>query len=454
MRLSAPHSTIVLHNAMTSISLCMIVRNEERTLGRCLASVRAVVDEIIIVDTGSTDGTVAIAEAFGARVFHATWEDDFSKARNISLQHATKDWVLVLDADEEINSLDHVRLREMIQDRTKCYSLNQRHYTNDLRLNNSVACRGEHPTMERECQGYFQSPLVRLWPNRRGIAYEGVLHEFVSNSIARSPDLSIQETDFLIHHYGFTPEALALRHEAKAKLYTELGLKKIQQEPNNWQAYYELGIEHNLAGRVPEAIAAFKGAIRLDPNQLWVWSNLAHVLSANGQTEDAQAAFNAALRIDPKCKEVLSNYGLFFYRHKYYSDAEKVLRRAIAVDPSFITAWCNLAMVVSRSGRPAQAALLYQRAIHLNHHCVTARAALASLYNDIGNFKKARECVEPVRALPDPHHALALLALGIALKGLSHSEESLSVFSQLLDDPRTTTEVRALAHDHMMSLAH
>jgi glycosyltransferase involved in cell wall biosynthesis len=439
---------------MATISLCMIVKNEERVLGRCLASVRAIVDEIIVVDTGSTDGTIAVAEAFGARVFRAPWENDFAKARNISLQHATKEWVLVLDADEEIDPLDHARLRELTQNPNACYLLNQRHYTNDLRLNNSVACRGEHPTMEREYQGYFQSSLVRLWPNHRGIGYEGVVHELVNASITPSSGLSLKQTDLLIHHYGFTPESLAIRHHDKAKLYTELGLEKIKQNPNNWQAYYEIGIEHNLAGRAPEAIAAFKEALKLDPNQLWVWSNLAHVLSASGQTEEAQAAFNAALRIDPACKEVLSNYGLFFYRHKYYSDAEKVLRRAIAVDPSFITAWCNLAMVVSRSGRPSHAALLYERAIQINPHCVTARAALASLYNDIGHFKKAFECVDPVRSLPDPHHALALLALGIALKGLSNTEESLSVFSQLLDDPRTTTEVRALAHDHMMSLAH
>jgi Tfp pilus assembly protein PilF len=340
-----------------------------------------------------------------------------------------------------------------MDDPTLCYVLNQRHYTNDLRLNNSVPVRGEHPDMEREYQGHFQSGLIRLWPNHRGIVYEGVIHEFVTRSIGTQPDLKIQETDFLIHHYGFTPEALERREESKAKLYTDLGLEKIRQEPHNWQAFYELGIEHNLAGRTTEAIEAFQQSVVLDPGQLWVWSNLAHALAGVGRTEEAQGAFNAALRIDPTCKEVLSNYGLFFYRHKYFSDAEKVLRRAIASDPTFVTAWCNLAMVLSRSGRPSQAALLYQRALQINPMCVTARAALASLYNDIGNHKVAFECVEPVKDLPDPHHPLALLSLGIALKGLAKTEDSLLVFSRLLDDPTTTSEVRALAHDHMMDLA-
>ena len=77
-----------------SISLCMIVKNEEENLPRCLDSVRDVVDEIVIVDTGSTDRTVEIAESYGAKVFYHPWEGSFSKARNYSLKYATCDWIL------------------------------------------------------------------------------------------------------------------------------------------------------------------------------------------------------------------------------------------------------------------------------------------------------------------------------------------------------------------------
>ena len=73
------------------ISLCMIARDEERFLARCLGSVRAIVDEIIVVDTGSTDGTLAIAAEFQASVYHMDWQDDFARARNESLQHAPRD---------------------------------------------------------------------------------------------------------------------------------------------------------------------------------------------------------------------------------------------------------------------------------------------------------------------------------------------------------------------------
>ena len=76
---------------------------KKKILARCLDSARDIVDEIIIVDTGSTDRTVEIAESYGARVFNHPWEGSFSKARNYSLKYATCDWILILDADEELN---------------------------------------------------------------------------------------------------------------------------------------------------------------------------------------------------------------------------------------------------------------------------------------------------------------------------------------------------------------
>lgn len=85
-----------------TISACMIVKNEEKNLPRCLDSIGNLVDEIVVVDTGSTDRTVQIAESYGARIFHSPWRDDFSFHRNESMEHATGDWILRIDADEEL----------------------------------------------------------------------------------------------------------------------------------------------------------------------------------------------------------------------------------------------------------------------------------------------------------------------------------------------------------------
>src|SRR5690242_5378631 len=82
-----------------SISACLIVKNEEANLLRCLGSIRSSVDEIVVVDTGSTDRTVSVAESLGARVFHFEWCDDFSAARNESLRHAIGDWIIWVDGD-------------------------------------------------------------------------------------------------------------------------------------------------------------------------------------------------------------------------------------------------------------------------------------------------------------------------------------------------------------------
>ena len=87
---------------MSSISLCMIVRNEEKTLERCLNSVKKVVDEIIIVDTGSTDSTKSIAKKFTNKVFDFKWCDNFSLARNFSFSKATCEYIMWLDADDII----------------------------------------------------------------------------------------------------------------------------------------------------------------------------------------------------------------------------------------------------------------------------------------------------------------------------------------------------------------
>ena len=99
---------------MKTLSLCMITKNEEKNISRCLNSVKEIVDEIIIVDTGSTDNTIEIAKSYGANIYHYDWTNDFSDARNKSLEKATKDWILVLDADEELPYEEGLKLKNVI----------------------------------------------------------------------------------------------------------------------------------------------------------------------------------------------------------------------------------------------------------------------------------------------------------------------------------------------------
>ena len=105
-----------------TISLCMITKNEEKFLELCLNSVKSIVDEIIIVDTGSTDKTKEIAKKFNAKIIDFKWIDDFSAAKNESLKHATRDWVLVLDADEVIEKKDLDKIKNAIENSEKDFT--------------------------------------------------------------------------------------------------------------------------------------------------------------------------------------------------------------------------------------------------------------------------------------------------------------------------------------------
>lgn len=104
---------------MISISLCMIVKDEEETLGRCLDSIKDIVDEIIIVDTGSTDKTKEIALKYTKKLYEFKWCDDFSKARNYSFSKATKDYILWLDADDVILEKDRIKIKYLKQNLDK-----------------------------------------------------------------------------------------------------------------------------------------------------------------------------------------------------------------------------------------------------------------------------------------------------------------------------------------------
>ena len=97
-----------------SLSLCMIVKDEEETVGRAIKSVLAVVDEVVVVDTGSTDNTRLIVEGYGARVIDFPWTDDFAAARNAAIAAAYGDWILVLDADEVLEPIRPVELGRLL----------------------------------------------------------------------------------------------------------------------------------------------------------------------------------------------------------------------------------------------------------------------------------------------------------------------------------------------------
>ncbi len=368
--------------ASPSITLCMIAKDEADFIDQCIRSVKPVVSEIVLLDTGSTDKTVEIAESHGAKVYHSEWTGDFGAARNISLQYATADWVLILDADEVIAESDLPGLVALTKDRKICWEFLQRHYSNDYRLSNYLPVKGEFPALEKGHAGYFESNLVRLFPNHEGIEYRGKVHELVEHSIKDLGRHTIKRTEIRIHHYGHT-EAVKQKKN-KGKLYTPLGKAKVVENPNDWKNQFELGVEHNNNGMLEESEQAFIRSTKLNPGYLSTWVNLGYVQCELKKYPEAVESLKMALRVDPRSEEAYCNLGVIFMRIPDLPKAEWALRQAIGCAPQYINAYNNLAIVLGQTGRLSEAAQILFRMREIFPASPHAVQRLVALYQAVG----------------------------------------------------------------------
>jgi tetratricopeptide (TPR) repeat protein len=229
------------------ISLCLIVKNEEATLRRCLTSAAPYVDEIIVVDTGSTDRTVDVAREAGGKVFSFPWTGDFSAARNKALHHATADWIFSLDADEELEPESGPRLREIVELPTstlRAYGI----------LVKNIHNREEVPLL-------YISYAKRLFPRHDRIRWTRPIHEQVTHLDGDNPLEYVLTDQLVITHYGYGREIWEGKDKAKRNF--ELLQQAIASDPNNAFDHYNLGQEYYNARQFPEALACFEKALEL-----------------------------------------------------------------------------------------------------------------------------------------------------------------------------------------------
>jgi glycosyltransferase involved in cell wall biosynthesis/tetratricopeptide (TPR) repeat protein len=225
------------------LTVCMIARNEERFLDACLRSVRGLADQIVLVDTGSTDRTVEIARSHGAEVHFRAWDDDFSAARNAALLHARGDWVLVLDADEEVSMAHHAALRAL------------------LNTPNVIAYRLPLVDVGREGEGVSQVP--RLFRNAPQQFYVSRIHEQVYASLEINRQKWSMENRFgdaqLIHH-GYQASVVKDRN----KIARNLRLLELANEehPNDVNLLMNLGLELWRSGQHGHGLGYYHAAYR------------------------------------------------------------------------------------------------------------------------------------------------------------------------------------------------
>ena len=273
---------------MPRLSVIMIVKDEADCLAECLASVQPVADEIVVVDTGSNDDTVAIAESFTAKVVHMAWVDDFAQARNRSITEASGDWLLHMDADEVLDEEGAQQIRALVDDDgagADAIEVTLANYCDDPRAWRWVPVQAGD-AMARGFSGYLPVGLLRLFRNRPDFEYREAVHENITASVEEG-DGVIMQSDLVIHHYGYEPDPA--KNEAKAALYLRIARAKMESHPEDVKALGDFAEQANASGLTDEAEAACRRAQALNPLHLETASTLANILMSRGELDGAKA---------------------------------------------------------------------------------------------------------------------------------------------------------------------
>jgi len=228
----------------TTVSLCMMVRNEEKYLADCLSSIKDNVDQLIIIDTVSTDNTIDIANSFGAEVYHFDWRDDFSLARNESIKYAKCDWILWMDADEILDP-------DSIEEYKRCISNKEKpvYYKVMIRSNT-----GDEKSIH-------DSDTHRLFSNNFGIKFQNRIHEQISYSAHKIGAIE-KISSILLYHKGYDVNESDL--EKKILRNRKLLTKMVEDFPNDAYSNFTLAQNYGQAKEWKLMIHHLERALELE----------------------------------------------------------------------------------------------------------------------------------------------------------------------------------------------
>ncbi len=305
---------------MQTISLCMIVKNEEKFIEQCLSSVISIVSEIIIVDTGSTDKTLLLAEPFHPKIYKYNWDNDFGSARNYSLAQATGDWILVLDADESIYNEDLEKLNSIIQ--TTKY--------------NGIGLKFHNFIEENSEENYNTHIGVRVFRNHY-FYYKGCIHEQLTSIHDETP-YNIQTTDIRVRHYGYLKSNAG---EKKHNRNVPIIQKLLDENPNDSFQLFNMGNEYMSQGDYSKALEYFeKSYLNKDvtlaycPHLIFRRAACLHYLQRN---QESLSILEEGSRLYPKCSDYEYLKGRIYKVLKRYSLATDSLNKCICMGPSPLT---------------------------------------------------------------------------------------------------------------------
>ncbi len=388
-------------HAGPTISLCMIVKNEEKFLPGCLASAAPYVDEMVVVDTGSTDRTVEIARSFGARVYHFDWVHDFAAARNESLRHATGDWVLQLDADER---LDLLGSPQALREAAMAPGV-------DGYVVLIVCHRGA-----QDQSNYSVSHNYRFFRKLPGIHYEREVHESVEPFLLRA-GARTANAPFVIEHEGYRDDGVSLRGKLERNL--EILKRRLEQTPQDPFALYYLGATYTSIGRLEEGLKALEQGLELEETNDCLKAMMLNAMSSTyltvGNIEKTIESAKQSLNIKPNQNTAHYFLGRAYYSSNKYKEALPHLL--------YCYQYCNLPTDKKTTSIPQE--------YHVPEYDILK--AIAVCFANIRDYHKsviyARRMLQINSQDPEIHHIMGLAFANLEnySAALHHLEESLAL---------------------------
>lgn len=413
------------------LSLCMIVKDEEENLPRCLESVLGVVDEMVVVDTGSTDATKDIALSFGARVIDFPWTGDFSAARNAGLEQAAGQWILVLDADEELVEEDRPLVRAFLRSSDKDgYFVRCLNYLGDAEDDNEVLVHGQ----------------FRLFRNRPKHRFRGPIHEQMLGVVQEAGG-QIDFSRIRIRHYGYTRRAALERDKIERNV--EIIRRALAEKPDDSFMLFNLGMEYLRLGEFEQALAyfvrSFRSLRRLDVGYAdMLVRNICVSLLYLGRHDECLKVAREAQAGFPGFTDLVYIEGVALLRQNRFSEARAAFERCLELGPSdpwyaselgvgCHKAWAGLGQAHEHLGEEGKAAQAYLQAVRENPNFVAAAARLAVLLlrredpADVAAFFRRHLKASPRRVWEHLAHVFCQEgAAAEALELLDHAESVMS----------------------------
>lgn len=380
----------------------MIAKNEESFLEKSLSSVRDLVDEIIIIDTGSTDKTKEIAKRFTDKIFDFTWCDDFSAARNESLKHATGDWILVLDADETVSAKDHLIIKKLLNDDADAFMVTQRTYTDNQIFLKFVSSQNDNYAESQQYPGWTPAKIVRLFRNAQGFFFSDRVHESILPSIMAKNGI-IKEVSFPIHHFSALKDQTVAKR--KADLYKKLGELKLGEDPTDVSAKYEAARRLLMERDYAEAEKLLEAVKIINPQYAPIYPLLIYIYAEKGNLIKAEEAFSLARLHGSDLRSAVLNLAIAYEKSKMPDKAIKLVYDFGFASTDFVPLLYLVGKCFYILNNYQQAAKYLAEVVEKDKHNLNAQTMLIDSFLRTECYPAAQAALKHALALSHPQSA-------------------------------------------------